>query len=165
LDRRCCRAARARPCSNGYLDRCATLDGNGVHSQRKAVRTHPLPLHWPLLSRDERASRCAWLWLRLRRHLRLGSIGKRNSARKQTPVVGNRACLGQILLRQNVQARLCPVNERAVKTGRRRVVLVSAGTVVVPGMVVIVVVVARHRHSYSTASKWEKRPLPTGLYS
>ena len=83
--------------------------------------------------------------------------------------MGNRACLGQILLRQNVQARLCPVNERAVKTGRRRVVLVSAGTVVVPGMVVIVVmivvVVARHRHSYSTASKWEKRPLPTGLYS
>jgi hypothetical protein len=32
------------------------------------------------------------------------------------------------------------------------VVLVSAGTVVVPGMVIIVVVVARHRLSHSAAS-------------
>jgi hypothetical protein len=106
LDRRYYRSVRARPCSNGNLDRCAKLDGNGVHSQRKAVRTHPLPLHRPLFSRDERASSCAWLWLRLRRHLRLAGIGSRHSARKQAPLVGDRACLGQILLRQNVQARL-----------------------------------------------------------
>jgi hypothetical protein len=106
LGRRYCQSARARPCSNGYLDRCAKLDGNGVHSQRKAVRTHPLPLHRPLLSRDDRAGRRAWFWPRLRRHLRLAGIGSRHSARKQAPLVGDRACLGQILLRQNVQARL-----------------------------------------------------------
>ena len=106
LDRHYCRSARASPCSNGYLDRCAKLDGNGVHSQRKAVRTHPLPLH---RIRNERASSCAWFWPRRRRHLRLAGIGRRHSARKQAPLVGDRACLGQIFLRQNVQVRLCPV--------------------------------------------------------
>src|SRR5215471_8947445 len=31
----------------------ARLDGYCVHSQFKTVRTHPLPLHGPLLSRDD----------------------------------------------------------------------------------------------------------------
>lgn len=60
-------------------------------------------------SRNERASSCAWFWPRRRRHLRLAGIGRRHSARKQAPLVGDRACLGQIFLRQNVQVRLCPV--------------------------------------------------------
>jgi hypothetical protein len=100
LGRRYCQSVRVCPCSNGYLDRCAKLDGNGVHSQRKAVRPHSLPLHRPLLSRNERASSCAWFWRRLHRNLRLAGIGSRHSARKQAPLVGDRACLGQILLRQ-----------------------------------------------------------------
>jgi hypothetical protein len=51
--------------------------------------------------------------------------------------------------------------ERAVKIGRRRV-MVSAGTVVVPGMVVIVVVmvVAGHRHSYSAGRDESTLPSP-----
>jgi hypothetical protein len=40
---------RARPCSNCCLDHCADLDGNGVHSQCKAVRTHPLSVHRAVL--------------------------------------------------------------------------------------------------------------------
>jgi aryl-alcohol dehydrogenase-like predicted oxidoreductase len=42
------------------------------------------------------------------------------------------------------------------------VVLVSAGTVVVPGMVIIVVVVARHRLSYSAASTLPSPVLVAG---
>jgi hypothetical protein len=100
---RSCRPVRTCPVSNGYLDRCAGLDGSGMHSQCKEVRTHPLPLHRPLLSRDDRAGRCAWFWLRLRRYLRLGSLSRVHSPRKRYPVVGDRACLGQILLSQEVQ--------------------------------------------------------------
>src|SRR5262249_7242838 len=40
--RHSCRPVRARSSSNRYLDRCADLDGNGVHSQCKTVRTHCL---------------------------------------------------------------------------------------------------------------------------
>jgi hypothetical protein len=61
--------------------------------------------------------------------------------------------------------------ERAVKTGRRRVVVMaSAVAVIVPGMivpavvlvtvVVIVMVVAGHRHSYSAATNESTLPSP-----
>ena len=43
------------------------------------------------------------VWRRLRRNLRLAGIGSRHSARKQAPLVGDRACFGQIFLRQNVK--------------------------------------------------------------
>jgi hypothetical protein len=36
------------------VDHRAPLDGYSVHSQFKAVRTDPLPLHGALLSRDDR---------------------------------------------------------------------------------------------------------------
>src|SRR5262249_62277693 len=36
------------------VDRRARLDGYSVHSEFKAVRTDPLPLHGTLLSRDDR---------------------------------------------------------------------------------------------------------------
>ena len=74
--RHSCQPVRARSCSNCNLDHCAELDGGGVHSQCKTVRTHPLPVHRPLLSRDDRAGSCAWLWPRLRRPLRLAAIGQ-----------------------------------------------------------------------------------------
>jgi hypothetical protein len=32
------------------------LDGDSVHLKLAALRTHSLPLYWPLLSRDDRAS-------------------------------------------------------------------------------------------------------------
>jgi hypothetical protein len=108
MGRRSCRSVRVCPRSSGYLDYCPELDGNGLHSQCKAVRKDPLPVHRPLLSRDDRAGRRARFRPRIRRHLRLADIGRRNSARKQTPVVGDRACLGQILLRQNAQAPFVP---------------------------------------------------------
>jgi hypothetical protein len=94
LDCRYHRPARDCPCSNNYLDHCPELDGNGVYSECKTVRTYPLPLYRPILSRDDRAGRCAWLWLRLGQDLRLADIGRRHSARKRGSVVGNGTCLG-----------------------------------------------------------------------
>jgi hypothetical protein len=93
LDRRYRRPVRARPCSNDYLDDCPELDGNGVHAECKTVQTQPLPLHGPILSRDDRAGRCAWFWLRLGQDLRLADIGRRYSARKRASVVGNRTVM------------------------------------------------------------------------
>jgi hypothetical protein len=110
LDRRYCRPVRARPCSSGTLDHCAKLDGNGVHSQCKAVRPHPLPLHRPLLSRDDRAGRRPRFRPRPRRNLRLAGIGRRHSVWKRAPLVGDRACLGQIFLRQIIEHHLCLID-------------------------------------------------------
>jgi len=50
-----CRAVRARSWSNRYLDRCADLDGNGVHSQCKTVRTHALSVHRAVLLGHDRS--------------------------------------------------------------------------------------------------------------
>ena len=46
--------------SNLHLDRCAHLDGNGVHIECKAVRTHALPLHRAILSCNDRTGPRAW---------------------------------------------------------------------------------------------------------
>src|SRR5437588_3966776 len=40
-----CRFVRARISSNRYLDHCSDLDGHGLHSECKTVRSHALPLH------------------------------------------------------------------------------------------------------------------------
>ena len=49
-----CRSFRPYARASWDMDHRAHLDGYGVHSQFKAVRTDPLPLHGPLLSRDDR---------------------------------------------------------------------------------------------------------------
>ena len=54
----------ARACRD--MDHRAHLDGYGVRSQFKAVRTDPLPLYGPLLSRDDRTGGRACF----RRHFR-----------------------------------------------------------------------------------------------
>src|SRR5262249_60991520 len=45
----------ARLVSNCHLDGCTDLDGSGLHNELKTVRTHSLPLHRSLLSRDDSA--------------------------------------------------------------------------------------------------------------
>jgi hypothetical protein len=50
-------AARA----NRGVDHRARLDGYCVHSQFKTVRTDSLPLHGPLLSRDDRTGARSWV--------------------------------------------------------------------------------------------------------
>jgi hypothetical protein len=121
LRRDSCQSVRARPCSNGCLDHRAELDGNGVPSQCKAVRTHPLPLHWPLLSRDDRAGRFAWFWHGLGLHFRLVASSRCQSPWEHAPLVGNRAGLGQILLRQKMRASLvCASSASGAKRKCRR---------------------------------------------
>ena len=114
-----CQPVCARPCANRNLDHCAELDGSGVYSQCKAVRTHPLPVHRPILCRDDRAGQRAWFWLRLRRHVRLGSIGRRHSSRKQNSVVGDRACLGQLLSAKRAHATFESITGQSPKRAAR----------------------------------------------
>ena len=65
------------------MDHRAHLDGYGVHSQFKAVRTDPLPLHGPLLSRDDRTGARACFGRRFRRRrLCMAFIGGSHSWRK-----------------------------------------------------------------------------------
>ena len=40
----------------------SALDGDGVRSECAALRPHALPLHRALLSRDDRARACPWLY-------------------------------------------------------------------------------------------------------
>ena len=65
------------------MDHRAHLDGYGVHSQFKAVRTDPLPLHGPLLSRDDRTGARACFGRRFRRRrLCMAFIGGSHCWRK-----------------------------------------------------------------------------------
>jgi hypothetical protein len=48
------RASSSGACSSRDLDHGAHLDGDSVHSECEALRTHSLPLHWTLLSRHDR---------------------------------------------------------------------------------------------------------------
>lgn len=92
------RPIRAYPGSNRCLDRRTDLDGRRLHSQCKAVRAHPLPLHGTLLSRHDRSSACARLGLGSCRFLRLAYPGRSHSRWKQAHLVGKRAGVGEILL-------------------------------------------------------------------
>jgi hypothetical protein len=110
MGRHSCRSVRGHPASNGNLDRCVELDGNGVHSQCQAVRTYPLPLRRPLFFRDDRAGRWAGLQLRHCRHMGVGLLGRRHSRRICSPVEGERASVGQILFSTSCNKRQPPEN-------------------------------------------------------
>ncbi len=92
------RTISPRLASNCRLDMRARLDGNRVHLERKAVRTHALPVHRAVLS----CGNCACSRARYRhppcRRARVVSIGSNHSAGSQAHLVGDRAVLGKILV-------------------------------------------------------------------
>lgn len=94
----CCGLVCSIAGSNRHLDRCAHLDGNGLHSQCKAVRANPLPLHGSILSRDDSADVGDRFWHCHGGHLRVVGIGLHHPARKQAHLVDDRASLGKILV-------------------------------------------------------------------
>jgi len=94
----CCRSVSPGACSNRHLDHRAHLDGDGVHSECKEMRTHPLPLHGTLLSRHDRTGARACFESGFRRFLWMACIGCSYSCRKQDHLVGYRAGVGKILV-------------------------------------------------------------------
>ena len=75
-----CRFACSGPGSRSRLDRGSPLDGHGVYPKQQALRPHALPLHWTLLSRDDRA--CVRPWLHFVEHLRVDCVGRRHRRRE-----------------------------------------------------------------------------------
>ena len=90
----CCWSVCAGCCSRCNLDRRADLDGSCLHPQCQAVRSHPLPLHRPILSRDDCTNVCVRLQLPVREFAWLVDISLRYLAWKQAPVVRKRVGVG-----------------------------------------------------------------------
>ena len=90
--------------ANRDVDHRARLDGHCVHSECKAVRADPLPLHGPLLSRDDRTGARACFGCRFRRLLCVAFIGGSHSWRKHDHLVGHGKGVGKILVEPSMQA-------------------------------------------------------------
>jgi len=93
-----CRVVTPSARSRGRLDGCALLDGRGMHSECATMPSHALPLYRTVLSRDGGAgarSRCRY---RVRRDLRVDRVGRPHCCRQQAHLVGDRTCMGQILI-------------------------------------------------------------------
>ena len=83
--------------ANWDVDHRAHMDGYSVHSEFKAVWADPLPLHGPLLSRDDRTGARACFGCRFRRLLCMAFIGSSHSWRKHDHLVGHGKGVGKIL--------------------------------------------------------------------
>jgi hypothetical protein len=95
--RHSCRPVRARRCSNCYLDHCAQLDGNGVRSQCKAVRTHTLSVHRAVLLGHDHSCARAGIGGHFARLERMGCARRRHYPWRQDHLVDDRAGMGKIL--------------------------------------------------------------------
>ena len=95
-----CRADCAHPSSRSHLDLGSALDGDGVHSECAPLWPHALPVHRAILSRDDRACACPWLYVV--GHLRVDYVGGDHRRRKQNDLVGDRAGMGQILVSNGI---------------------------------------------------------------
>ena len=73
--RHCCGFVCSGPCSRRRLDHRPHLDGDGVPSECKTLRTHPLPLHGTLLSRHDRTGARACVGRCFRRFLWMALFG------------------------------------------------------------------------------------------
>jgi len=106
--RHSCRSISPGACSSRDLDIRAHLDGDGVHSECKALRTHPLPLHGTLLSCHDcpRARPC--FGHRFRRFLRMACFGCFYSCGKQDHLVGHGAGVGKILVDSRCEVPCLP---------------------------------------------------------
>ena len=98
-----CQPVRARPCSNRYLDCCADLDGNGVHSQCKTVRTHTLSVHRAVLLDHAHSCARAGFGGHFARFVCMDCARRRHYPRRQDHLVGDRASVGKILLVRRVR--------------------------------------------------------------
>ncbi len=91
------RPVRARRCSNCCLDHCADLDGNGVRSQCKAVRTHTLSVHRAVLLGHDHSCARAGFGGHFARLERMGCARRRHYPWRQDHLVDDRAGMGKIL--------------------------------------------------------------------
>src|SRR5262249_7914053 len=69
--------------------------------------SHPLPLHWSILSRDDRPDLRARFWHRDRWHLWLVRTDLRYPAWKQAHLVDDGAGLGEILVTRGLSLLKC----------------------------------------------------------
>ena len=90
--------------ANRDMDHRARLDGYCVHSQFKTVRTHPLPLHGPLLSRDDRTGARPCFGYHFRWLLCMAFVGGSHSWRKHDHLVGHGKGVGKIRVAPLMQA-------------------------------------------------------------
>jgi hypothetical protein len=95
--RHSCRPVRARRCSNCYLDHCAQLDGNGVRSQCKAMRTDALSIHRAVLLGHDHSCARAGFRGHFARLERMGCARRRYYPWRQDHLVDDRAGMGKIL--------------------------------------------------------------------
>jgi hypothetical protein len=107
-----CGTVRSRIAANGRLGHSSRLDGCGVHAECATLQSHALPLHWALLSCDDRARDGARYWVRHRRHTWMGLLRRNRPRRKRAYMVGYRAGMGEVLLgrKQLTAARRLRVN-------------------------------------------------------
>ena len=91
-------AARA----NRDMDYRARLDGYGVHSEFKTVRTDPLSLHGALLSGDDRTGARACFGCYSRGLLCMAFIGGSHSWWKHDHLVGHGKSVGKILVERSM---------------------------------------------------------------
>ena len=122
--RHSCRFVRLDAYSSRHLDHRSDLDGHGVHSECKTVRSHALPLHGTFLSRHDRTGARAWLGHRIRRNLWMDCVGRPHYRRRQSHLVGDRAGVGKVLVDAGTGSskhasslgsdldRVCPGNRR-----------------------------------------------------
>jgi hypothetical protein len=96
--RHSCRLGRSAIYSRDRLDCGSHLDGNGVHSECKAMRAHSLSLYRPVLPRDDRSSTLTYFEYRLYRFLWVARIGRSYSRWKQNHLVGHRTSMGNIFI-------------------------------------------------------------------
>ena len=98
-DRR--RSYGAHVASRGDLDCRADLDGRRMYFELASLRPDTLPLHWPLLSRDDRAGSCPRGRRSPRRPVGMAGSRRAHSRRKWDHLVGHRAGVGKVLLKHN----------------------------------------------------------------
>src|SRR5215831_13252402 len=98
-----CGAFHSSACANRGVDRRPRLDEYCVHPQFKAMRTDPLPLYGPLLSRDDRAGAHVCFGYHFRQLLCMAYIGGSHSWRKYDRLVGHRKGVGKILVEPSMQ--------------------------------------------------------------
>ena len=96
--RHACRAIRCNAGTYGELDRCASVDGDSLHPECPALRANALSIYGTVLSRHDSSGARVWRGHRPVRLLRMACARSRHSSRKQGHLVGDGACMGEVLL-------------------------------------------------------------------
>ena len=115
-----CGAFHSSACANRGVDRRPRLDEYCVHPQFKAMRTDPLPLYGPLLSRDDRAGAHVCFGYHFRQLLCMAYIGGSHSWRKYDRLVGHRKGRGENSRRAVDASASCTIATGNGRSDRRR---------------------------------------------